>query len=178
MIQSDTRDRQQLSLSQQQEDQIREVFGLFDTDGGGTMDRQELRIAMRALGFQGTKLEDGHLESQKVLDAIDTDGSNSISLDEFTAMMKGELLVVNPLDEIRAIFTVLSCIDGEHDPGFITLNKLRMATQTFQIRLSEEELELMISQADDDECGTIDEEEFIHVMSFSPWFWIYLISPL
>ena len=170
MIRGDTREKQQLSLSQQQEDQIREIFGLFDTDGGGTIDRQELHIAMRALGFQGTKLESGHLESQKVLDAIDTDGSNSISLDEFTAMMKGELLVVNPLDEIKAIFTALSCIDGEHDPGFITLNKLRLATHTVQIRLSEDELCLMISQADSDDCGTIDEEEFIRVMSFSPWF--------
>ncbi len=32
--------------------QIKEIFDLFDTDGGGTIDRRELDLAMVALGFQ------------------------------------------------------------------------------------------------------------------------------
>jgi centrin-1 len=42
----------QITLSEAQEAQIREVFYLFDTDGGGTIDVKELNSAMMALGFQ------------------------------------------------------------------------------------------------------------------------------
>ena len=42
----------QLVLSEEQEAQIREIFLLFDTDGGGTIDTRELNFAMIALGFQ------------------------------------------------------------------------------------------------------------------------------
>lgn len=36
---------------------MREVFRLFDTDGSGSMDANELRIVMWALGFQPKKNE-------------------------------------------------------------------------------------------------------------------------
>ncbi len=36
--------------------QIREIFELFDTDGGGSIDRGELDFAMSALGFQKVKV--------------------------------------------------------------------------------------------------------------------------
>jgi Ca2+-binding EF-hand superfamily protein len=39
-------------LSEAQAAQIKEIFYLFDTDGGGTIDTQELGFAMVALGFQ------------------------------------------------------------------------------------------------------------------------------
>jgi hypothetical protein len=39
-------------LSDAQEALIREIYYLFDTDGGGTIDMQELNCAMIALGFQ------------------------------------------------------------------------------------------------------------------------------
>ena len=42
----------QITLSEAEEAQIREIFDLFDTDGGGTIDKRELEIAMIALGFQ------------------------------------------------------------------------------------------------------------------------------
>ena len=65
-----------------QERQLAEIFELFDTDGGGTMDREEFRTAMLALGFQGGS---DRLE----LDQVDDDGV--LTLEEFMALMKGEL---------------------------------------------------------------------------------------
>ena len=56
--------------------QIKEIFELFDTDGGGTIDRRELEFAMIAMGF--------HSESQSkrtggsedaMIDAIAGDGT-------------------------------------------------------------------------------------------------------
>lgn len=49
------RARQELSDEQRQE--IKEAFELFDTDKTGTIDYHELKVAMRALGFDVKKQE-------------------------------------------------------------------------------------------------------------------------
>ena len=74
-----------LDLSAKQEQQLTEIFDLFDTDGGGTMDRDEFRVAMFALGFQGRA---------SLGDAGRSVGLNQVgalTLEEFMALMKGEL---------------------------------------------------------------------------------------
>lgn len=45
------------TLSEEQRAEIKEAFDLFDTDGTGTIDAKELRVAMRALGFAPSKDE-------------------------------------------------------------------------------------------------------------------------
>ena len=137
---------------------------------------------MYALGFQSAQQtkKDMQFESMQgdaerrpsMLEAIDADGSQCVSLDEFTALMKGELLVVDPLEEIKIVFAALCGMDGGCNPGKITISKLRKAAQEFQIKLSDSELCLMISHkdADEDRSGTIDEDEFLRLMSFSSWF--------
>jgi Ca2+-binding EF-hand superfamily protein len=42
-------------LTEQQKQEIREAFDLYDTDGSGTIDAKELKVAMRALGFEPKK---------------------------------------------------------------------------------------------------------------------------
>ncbi len=49
------RGRQELSDEQKQE--IKEAFELFDTDKTGTIDYHELKVCMRALGFDVKKQE-------------------------------------------------------------------------------------------------------------------------
>lgn len=46
-----------LELTEEQKQEIREAFDLFDTDGSGTIDAKELKVAMRALGFEPKKEE-------------------------------------------------------------------------------------------------------------------------
>jgi centrin-1 len=47
--------RQDLSESQKQE--IKEAFDLFDTYGLGIIESKELKVALKALGFEPTKEE-------------------------------------------------------------------------------------------------------------------------
>ncbi len=44
-------------LSPDQKQEIRDAFDLFDSDGSGTIDVKELKVAMRALGFEPKKEE-------------------------------------------------------------------------------------------------------------------------
>ena len=39
-------------LSEEEIEEIREAFNLFDTDGSGTIDPKELKAAMQSLGFE------------------------------------------------------------------------------------------------------------------------------
>ena len=42
--------RVDFSLSEEQKQELKEAFDLFDGDGSGTIDAKELKVALRALG--------------------------------------------------------------------------------------------------------------------------------
>ena len=44
-------------LTEEEVLEIKEAFDLFDTDGSGEIDSKELKVAMRALGFEPKKEE-------------------------------------------------------------------------------------------------------------------------
>ncbi|GMI40965.1 hypothetical protein TrCOL_g10159 [Triparma columacea] len=87
-------------LTEEQKQEIREAFDLFDTDGSGTIDAKELKVAMRALGFEpkkeeikkrvakelGENMTDEEL--QEMIDEADRDGDGEINEDEFLRIMK------------------------------------------------------------------------------------------
>merc|ERR1712166_690096 len=74
------------ALSEEQLDEIREAFNLFDGDQSGAIDVRELKAAMRALGFE-VKNE----ELKKMVADVDGDGNGTIEFLEFLAMMTGNL---------------------------------------------------------------------------------------
>ncbi|CAE7369472.1 CTN [Symbiodinium necroappetens] len=47
--------KKQKELTEEQKQEIKEAFDLFDTDGSGEIDSKELKVAMRALGFEPKK---------------------------------------------------------------------------------------------------------------------------
>lgn len=57
-------------LTEEQKQEIREAFDLFDADGSGTIDVKELKVAMRALGFEPKKEE-----IKKMIADIDKEGA-------------------------------------------------------------------------------------------------------
>merc|ERR1711861_122442 len=69
-------------LSDEQLDEIREAFSLFDSDASGMIDIRGLKAAMRALGFE-VKNE----ELKKMVTDIDNDGNGTIEFAEFLMMM-------------------------------------------------------------------------------------------
>ena len=70
------RARQELSDEQKQE--IREAFDLFDTNKTGTIDYHELKVAMRALGFDVKKPE-----VVELMNEYDREGQGYIVFDDF-----------------------------------------------------------------------------------------------
>ncbi len=130
----DTASYKRTALSPAQAAQIREIFELFDTDGGGCIDQRELQFAMTALGFQ-TKENQRTTKHKEALEVMDTlIGDGKVTLEEFSALMTGEISGQDPYEEARTVFTVLSRANAEraHD-GLITLEKLEVACQEYEV---------------------------------------------
>merc|ERR1712139_553098 len=73
-------------LSEEQLDEIREAFSLFDSDASSAIDVRELKAAMRALGFE-VKNEG----LKKMVSDVDNDGNGTIEFVEFLSMMTGKM---------------------------------------------------------------------------------------
>ncbi len=74
--QSKRRPRPELTEEQRQE--VRDAFDLFDINKDGAIDYHELKVAMRALGFEVKKAD-----VLKILKDNDKDGRGLISFDDF-----------------------------------------------------------------------------------------------
>ena len=101
MLAARSRRRPRIEMTEEQKQEIREAFDLFDTDGSGTIDAKELKIAMRALGFEPKKEE-----IRKMIADIDADGSGTIDFQEFLEMMTAKMSQKDSKEEILKAFKV------------------------------------------------------------------------
>merc|ERR1711881_209495 len=139
----------------EQVQQIAQAFQLFDTDGSGTIETQELKIAMRALGFE-PKQE----EIDKIVRDVDDDGSGSVDFPEFLDMMAHKILNRDPIEEINKAFKLFD----DDNTGKVTFKNLKRVAKELGERLTDEELQEMIDEADRDGDGEVNNDEFQRIM--------------
>jgi len=145
----------QKELTEEQKQEIKEAFDLFDTDGSGSIDAKELKVAMRALGFEPKKEE-----IQKMIQDVDDDGSGTIEFPEFMTMMSQKILNRDPKDEILKAFRLFD----DDETGKISFKNLKRVAKELGERMTDEELQEMIDEADRDGDGEVNEEEFLRIM--------------
>ena len=148
-------------LTEEQRQEIREAFDLFDTDGSGSIDAKELKVAMRALGFEPKKEE-----VKKMISDVDTDGSGTIGFDDFMALMTAKMAERDPREEIMKAFRLFD----DDETGKITFKNLKRVAKELGETISDEELQEMIDEADRDGDGEVNEEEFFRIMKKSGLF--------
>ncbi|CAK4072137.1 unnamed protein product [Aphanomyces euteiches] len=142
-------------LTEEQKQEIREAFDLFDTDGSGTIDAKELKVAMRALGFEPKKEE-----IKKMISDIDKDGSGTIDFTEFLEMMTSKMSEKDSREEILKAFRLFD----DDETGKISFRNLKRVAKELGENMTDEELQEMIDEADRDGDGEINEEEFLRIM--------------
>merc|ERR1719492_24971 len=147
--------KKQKELTEEQKQEIKEAFDLFDTDGSGEIDSKELKVAMRALGFEPKKEE-----IQKMISDVDDDGSGTIGYEEFLKMMTHKILNRDPKDEILKAFRLFD----DDETGKISFKNLKQVAKEMGERMTDEELQEMIDEADRDGDGEVNEEEFLRIM--------------
>ena len=86
-------------ISEENKLEIKEAFDLFDTDGTGKIDAKELKVAMRALGFEPNKEE-----IRNIIVNVDNDGSGQIEYQDFLDLMTVKMSERNPVEEMKKAF--------------------------------------------------------------------------
>merc|ERR1712159_401393 len=140
-------------LSEEQLDEIREAFSLFDSDASGAIDVRELKAAMRALGFE-VKNE----ELKKMVS--DIDGNGTIEFSEFLQMMTGKMGEKDSRDDIEKVFKLFD----DDNTNKISFRNLARVAEELGGNIDDEELQDMINQADRDGDGEINLDEFYRIM--------------
>merc|ERR1712070_1363943 len=107
-------------LTEEQIEEIREAFNLFDADNSGVIDVRELKAAMRALGFEVKKEE-----LKKMISDIDNDGNGSIEFQAFLEMMTGKMGEKDTREDIEKV----SKLFDDDNTGKISLRNLRRVAQ-------------------------------------------------
>ncbi|CAH2314929.1 centrin-2 [Pelobates cultripes] len=142
-------------LTEEQRQEIREAFDLFDTDGTGNIDVKELKVAMRALGFEPKKEE-----IKKMIADIDKEGTGKITFSDFMSAMTQKMAEKDSKEEIMKAFRLFD----DDETGKISFKNLKRVAKELGENLTDEELQEMIDEADRDGDGEVNEQEFLRIM--------------
>jgi len=142
-------------LTEEQKQEIKEAFDLFDTDKSGSIDYHELKVAMRALGFDVRKAE-----IIKLMKEYDRNETGQIEYLDFVDIMTQKMADRDPEEEMRKAFALFD----DDQTGAISIKNLRRVARDLGEALSDDELQAMIEEFDKNNDGVIDEAEFMAIM--------------
>jgi centrin-3 len=145
-------------LSEEQKSEIKEAFDLFDTQKQGRLTYREIKVSMRALGFD--------VKKQEVLDILkeyDRENQTSIDFSSYYEVLSEKYLARDPVEEMIKAFKLFD----DENTGKITLKSLRRVARDLGENLTDDELQAMIDEFDKDQDGAIDQNEFIAIMKQS-----------
>merc|ERR1712066_258924 len=141
---------------------LKTCFDLFDTKKVDFLSADDLGEIMRAMGFRPTEEE-----LKDLLAEIDEDGSGEIEFGEFCQLC-ATFLVEDPDMETmkRELKDAFRLYDREGQ-GFITTDTLRGLIELLA-PLTDEEVEGILEELDEDGSGSMDFDEFCEMMMTKP----------
>jgi centrin-1 len=142
-------------VTEDQFEEIRDAFELFDQDNTGYIETREFKLAARALGVEASGEE-----LRGMLNTIGADEQGTLSLDDFVVILSSK---IPPRDSQAEIAKVFAMFD-EEGSGDVTLANLRRISDELGRDMSEEELQDIIHAADRDGDGVLSFEEFFRVL--------------
>ncbi|CAG9460947.1 unnamed protein product [Pedinophyceae sp. YPF-701] len=145
------------TLTEQQLEEFREAFNLFDRDGDGAISALELGTAMRSLGANPTERE-----IKDMMDRLDVDEKGTVDFKDFCELMEEKLQDENaPTEEsLKAAFKVFD----KDDSGFISAQELIQIMKSLGEPLSKTEISDMMAEAGIDQDGQVNYSEFVRLI--------------
>jgi centrin-1 len=144
-----------VALTEEQKQEIKEAFDLFDTDGSGSIDAKELKVAMRALGFEPKKEE-----IRSMIADIDKSGDGNIDIEEFMTMMTVKMGQRDSKEEMMKAFRLFD----DDESGKISFKNLKRVAKDLGENMTDEELQEMIDEADREGTGEVSLDDFMRLM--------------
>ncbi|KAJ3210011.1 hypothetical protein HDU83_000179 [Entophlyctis luteolus] len=142
-------------LSETQISEFKEAFSLFDQDGDGLIANAEIGTVIRSLGQNISQQE-----LRDLIKEVDSSKRGAVDFPEFLTMMARKLKDGDNAADIKAAFRMF-------DPsgsGYVLAKELRHVLTSMGEKLSGEEVDEMIRDANVDAQGRIQMDDFLRVM--------------
>ena len=136
------------SLGNNHIEELRIAFNLFDSEGSGFMNTSQLKVALRALGF-----EPKPDEIKKLLTDVKQDrqsqAEQSIDFGDFIKIMEIKLGETETEEELQRAFNYFACDQGDQ----ITFDRLQEVAGELNEPIDEEGLQAMITETTEGMSG-------------------------
>jgi len=132
------------------------AFKAYDKEGKGEIPSSMLGTVMKNLGHN---LKPDQL--QEAIEAVDADCSGWIDFDEFLALMAKKTKEAEDEQELREAFRVFD----KNNKGVIETSDLKVIFKTLDPDMSDDEVENIIDDVDEDGSGTVDFEGNFRVIN-------------
>jgi Ca2+-binding EF-hand superfamily protein len=164
------------SLPEEQREEIQEAFSLFDLDKDGYIDYHELKVAMKALGFDEPKQEILRIlqtsgiqrsrqqqasgsKQKRLVGKFEGPPQRLLSFQAFQTVMAQKIVERDPQVEIDKAFNLFD----SDSKGSITLRDLERVATELGEAYPDEELQAMIDEFDMNGDGAVSREEFTNM---------------
>jgi calmodulin len=142
-------------LTEEKIAELREAFEIFDKDKDGFITIKELGEIMKNLGQAPSESE-----LQDMINEVDIDGNGNIDFKEFLGLMARKIRDTDTEEELMEAFKVFDK-DGNN---FITNAELKHVMFALGEKVTDEEVDEMIREADTNNDGCINYDEFVRMV--------------
>ena len=137
---------------------LQDAFTLYDTDSDGFIDQKSFGSLLRSLGYP---LSDSEISTH--LSRLDSSSSNKIALPEIAKLVATLASPPTPQVLEKQLLDAFRVFDKDRT-GLIGTVELRHLMTSLGERMTEEEADLMIREADPNGEGVVNYAEFIKRM--------------
>ena len=155
-------------LTEEQKADIQEAFELFDTNANGYITLKDLRVALRALGFEPAKQEIKRLISNLNSNAQnrdsdkDKEGLVTIDFNDFLDIMTTKMSERDGDSQLQKAFILFS-----QEKDHITFDDLQRVAEELGEEMTVDELQQMIDEAEShkaERTGVVQIEDFMQIL--------------
>merc|ERR1711924_402651 len=147
-----------MPLSAQEIETVKDCFKLFDVDGSGMIEEEELKAAVREL-----EMNPANDDLRRMIDMVDANGDGNLNMAEFMDMMSAAAEASNTDEENMKYFRTF---DTDNTGAISFANIKALATELGET-MTDEELRDLLDEGDRDGDGEVGMDEFLAIMKYN-----------
>ncbi|XP_073996516.1 centrin-1-like [Rhodnius prolixus] len=138
-------------LLDKHKEELYQIFDMLD-DGSGSIKVKDIQSVFKAMNFTVDEAE-----MKRLFKGIKSD---KITADTLVTIMENKLAEDETKSDLKRIF---GAFDYDNK-GFITVSNLKKLADSLELEITDDELQEMIDEADLNQDGVVNEDEFIEIM--------------